>query len=84
MLLCRLPDLGYPGERSRGPRHSNTHLNFEDAPPGYFYQKGLKKLGGRVGESHRGSARPFSSSEVPHVLQGTCATEKRQQCVSFN
>lgn len=38
--------------------------------------KGLKKWGSGVRESHRGAARPFSSSEKRHLLQGTCVIER--------
>lgn len=39
-------------------------------------QKGLKKLGSRVGESHGGAVRPLSSSEKLCLLQGTCVIER--------
>lgn len=43
-----------------------------------FLPKGLKNSGRRVGISHRESARPFSCSEKPHLLQGNHLIENRQ------
>lgn len=59
-----------PRERGRTWRLSSgvNHLS--------SFTKGLKKMGEGVGESHRGAARPFSSSEKPHLLQGTCVIER--------